>query len=301
MNFMKRADLQKDCMLITLPAHREGEGYIDHRFAAVFTERMPRPFVEHDQVKGHWKVAAVYSAALRSNKSSAHRNQLHTQNLLATFPASHFVRRTPFPVKVCLHRVRPTEDCDICGVKSKHSIDGAAMLVTAVKAQHTTQNSVTSVAISTQLSFALGCFTFVIDVIVTIFEVLLPYSSDINKRIKFNAKFDPYYSSLDNSSSFIILNHMGPSTRNRYCLLKLFIFLRFKRGIYFGIKADILICPSSNKDLFEYSDTNAALEFEGRGGKNLAMELANTLANAYKSSLIFDLKDFRSAMLETMC
>lgn len=39
------------------------------------------------------------------------------------------------------------------------------------------------------------------------------------------------------------------------------------------------------------SSANAAPEFEGRGGEELALELADTLANGYESSLAFDLKD----------
>lgn len=38
------------------------------------------------------------------------------------------------------------------------------------------------------------------------------------------------------------------------------------------------------------SSANATPEFEGRGGEDLALELSDTLANAYESPLAFDLK-----------
>lgn len=39
-----------------------------------------------------------------------------------------------------------------------------------------------------------------------------------------------------------------------------------------------------------HSSANATPEFEGRGGEELALELSDTLANAYESPLAFDLK-----------
>uniref|UniRef100_A0A1A9Z5L6 Ribosomal RNA-processing protein 42 n=1 Tax=Glossina pallidipes TaxID=7398 RepID=A0A1A9Z5L6_GLOPL len=52
-----------------------------------------------------------------------------------------------------------------------------------------------------------------------------------------------------------------------------------------GIKTEI------DKPSIQFPEPNAAPEFEGRGGEELALELADTLANAYESSLAFDLKD----------
>lgn len=43
--------------------------------------------------------------------------------------------------------------------------------------------------------------------------------------------------------------------------------------------------------LYKYfSSANATPDFEGRGGEDLAQELADTLANAYESPQAFDLK-----------
>ena len=43
-------------------------------------------------------------------------------------------------------------------------------------------------------------------------------------------------------------------------------------------------------NIFYFSSANATPEFEGRGGEELALELSDTLANAYESPLAFDLK-----------
>uniref|UniRef100_A0A1A9YUE2 Ribosomal RNA-processing protein 42 n=1 Tax=Glossina morsitans morsitans TaxID=37546 RepID=A0A1A9YUE2_GLOMM len=66
--------------------------------------------------------------------------------------------------------------------------------------------------------------------------------------------------------------------------------------ILVGIKTEIdkpsIQFPDRGKiDFFVDCSANAAPEFEGRGGEELALELADTLANAYESSLAFDLKD----------
>lgn len=40
--------------------------------------------------------------------------------------------------------------------------------------------------------------------------------------------------------------------------------------------------------MFNFSSANATPDFEGRGGENLATEIANSLSSAYKSTNAFD-------------
>lgn len=63
-----------------------------------------------------------------------------------------------------------------------------------------------------------------------------------------------------------------------------------------AVKAEIDIPPLENPDegrivFFVDCSANAAPEFEGRGGEELAMEFANTLEAAYRSRQAFNLKD----------
>ncbi|XP_055918783.1 exosome complex component RRP42 [Eupeodes corollae] len=62
-----------------------------------------------------------------------------------------------------------------------------------------------------------------------------------------------------------------------------------------GVKTEIDVpsfrTPDKGKiEFFVDCSANATPEFEGRGGEDLALELAFTLANSYESSLAFDLK-----------
>ncbi|XP_054739748.1 exosome complex component RRP42 [Anastrepha obliqua] len=62
-----------------------------------------------------------------------------------------------------------------------------------------------------------------------------------------------------------------------------------------GIKTEIdkpnYLTPDQGKiEFFVDCSANAAPEFEGRGGEELALELADTLTNAYESPKAFDLK-----------
>lgn len=43
--------------------------------------------------------------------------------------------------------------------------------------------------------------------------------------------------------------------------------------------------------MYDFSSANAAPEFEGRGGEELAVILANTLATAYESDEAFNTKE----------
>lgn len=63
-----------------------------------------------------------------------------------------------------------------------------------------------------------------------------------------------------------------------------------------AVKAEIDIPPLENPDegkivFFVDCSANAAPEFEGRGGEELAMEFANTLEVAYRSRQAFNLRD----------
>lgn len=63
-----------------------------------------------------------------------------------------------------------------------------------------------------------------------------------------------------------------------------------------AVKSEIDIPALENPDegkviFFVDCSANAAPEFEGRGGEELAMEFANTLENAYRSRQAFNLKD----------
>lgn len=63
-----------------------------------------------------------------------------------------------------------------------------------------------------------------------------------------------------------------------------------------AVKSEIDIPTLENPDegkiaFFVDCSANAAPEFEGRGGEELAMEFANTLENAYRSRQAFNLRD----------
>lgn len=63
-----------------------------------------------------------------------------------------------------------------------------------------------------------------------------------------------------------------------------------------AVKAEIDVPPLENPDegkivFFVDCSANAAPEFEGRGGEELAMEFANTLEAAYRSRQAFNLKN----------
>lgn len=65
--------------------------------------------------------------------------------------------------------------------------------------------------------------------------------------------------------------------------------------ILVGVKTEIDVPsverPTEGKiEFFVDCSANATPQFEGRGGEELAMEIANALANAYKSPGAFDLK-----------
>ncbi|XP_075165908.1 exosome complex component Rrp42 [Haematobia irritans] len=65
--------------------------------------------------------------------------------------------------------------------------------------------------------------------------------------------------------------------------------------ILVGVKCEIDTPTSMHPDygkieFFVDCSANATPEFEGRGGEDLALELADTLTNAYESPLAFDLK-----------
>lgn len=63
-----------------------------------------------------------------------------------------------------------------------------------------------------------------------------------------------------------------------------------------AVKSEIDIPPLENPDegkitFFVDCSANAAPEFEGRGGEELAMEFSNTLESAYRSRQAFNLKN----------
>lgn len=63
-----------------------------------------------------------------------------------------------------------------------------------------------------------------------------------------------------------------------------------------AVKAEIDVPPIDNPDegkitFFVDCSANAAPEFEGRGGEELALEFANTLEGAYRSRQAFNLKN----------